>query len=110
MDAESSFDHDSDELLHRALILAKVLVEEGTKDGKERLLLWELNCAKEEVTLETWVHNEGTGSGIHSSHVHCALDFFDCQLLAIVPMFIILMLTDERNGALGVVLVKSRHV
>lgn len=78
VDAESGLDHDSDEFLHGALVLAKVLVEEGTEDSKERLLLRELNCAKEKVTLETWVHNKGACSRIHSGYVHCALDLFDC--------------------------------
>ena len=87
-----------------------MLVEEGTEDGKERLLLRELNCAKEKVTLETWVDNKGTCSRIHSGYIHCALDLFDCQFLSVIPMFIVLMLTHKSDGALCVVLIESGHV
>jgi len=49
--AESSLDHAWHQLLHRALILGEVLIEEGTEDSEEGLLFWELDGAEEEVAL-----------------------------------------------------------
>ena len=62
------------------------------------------------MTLETRVNNEGTSSRVHSGDVHRALDFLDGQLSSVVPMLVILVLTNESNGALSVVLIEGRHV
>lgn len=107
---QGSLDHDGNQLLHRRLILAEVLVEEGTEDGKERLRLGELDSAQEEVTLQARVNRERTGSGVHGSAVHGALDLLDGELCAIIPMLVVLVLTHEGDGRLGVVLIEGGHV
>lgn len=87
-----------------------MLAKEGIEDGEERLLLRELNSAQEEVTLQTRVDDERTSSGVHSSDIHSALDLLDGELYAIVPMLVVLVLTHEGNGALGVITIESGHV
>lgn len=87
-----------------------MLIQEGTEDGEERCLLWELNRTEEEVALQTWVDNEGTSCRIHRSYVHRALDLLDCELLSVVPVSIILVLADESDGTLCIILIESWHV
>jgi len=107
---EGSLNHHSYQLLHRALILGEVLVEECTENREQRLLLWELNRTQEEMALKTWVHDEGTSCGVHGSDIHCALDLLDRELRTIVPMLVVLVLTNESNGALRVVFIEGGHV
>ena len=87
-----------------------MLIEEGTKDGKERGLLRELYRTEEEVALQTWVDDKGTSSWIHRSHVHRALDLFDGELLSVVPVSVVLVLTDQSDGTLRIILIESWHV
>jgi hypothetical protein len=110
MQAEGCLDHEWYQLLHIALITREVLAEEGTEDSEERLLFRELDGTEEEVTLETWVDHERTGSGVHGSHVHGALDLLDGELCPVVPMLVIFMLTHKSDGTLSIVLVEGRHV
>ena len=87
-----------------------MLVEEGTEDGEERSLLRELDRTEEEVALQTGVDNEGTSCGIHRSHIHRALDLLDSELLSVIPVSIVLVLTDESDGTLSIILIESWHV
>jgi hypothetical protein len=87
-----------------------VLVEEGGENCKERARLRELDSTKEEVALETGIHDERTSSWVHCSNIHCALDLLDGQLLSIVPVFVIFMLSDKSNSTLGVIVVEGGHV
>ena len=87
-----------------------MLLKEGTEDGKERLLFGELDGAKEEVALETWVDHERTGSWIHGSNEHSTLDLLNGKLGPVVPMLVIFELTQESNSALSIVSIESRHV
>ena len=73
-------------------------------------MLRELDCAEEEVALETWVDHEGTSGGIHRSHVHSALDFFNRELLSVVPMRVVFVLANESNGTLRIIDVESWHI
>ena len=65
MQIQGRLDHYSNHLLHRGLILAEMLVEEGREDRGEGARLRELDSAEEEMALETRVHNKRTSSGIH---------------------------------------------
>ena len=87
-----------------------MLVEESTEDSEERLSLGELNSTEEEVTLETWVNDEGTSSWVHGSDVHGALDLLDSELCSVVPMLVVLVLTHESDGTLSIILIESGHV
>lgn len=62
------------------------------------------------MTLETRVDNERTSSRVHGSNVHRALNFLDGQLRSVIPMLVILVLTNQSNGALSIVLIKGGHV
>ena len=87
-----------------------MLVQEGREDCEERARLRELNSAKEEVALETGVDDERTSGWVHSGNVHCALDLLDGKLCSVIPMLVVLVLTDESDGTLGVIVIESRHV
>jgi hypothetical protein len=73
-------------------------------------LLGEGNGKNPEPTLETGVHEEGTGGGVHSADVHSVLNILKGELVAIKPMLVVLVLTKEGNGRLSVVLVEHGHV
>jgi hypothetical protein len=73
-------------------------------------LLGEGNGKNPEPTLETGVHEERTGGGVHSADVHGVLDVLEGKLGAIKPMLVVFVLTEERNGRLSVVLVEHGHV
>jgi len=62
------------------------------------------------MTLETRVHEEGTSSRVHGTNVKGILDILKSKLIAIIPMLIILVLSDKSNGSLSVVSIESRHV
>ena len=87
-----------------------MLVEECGENREKRARLRELDSAKEEVALEAGIDDKGTGSWVHCSNIHCALDLLNGQLLSIIPVLVILMLSDESNSTLGVIVVASGHV
>lgn len=62
------------------------------------------------MTLETGVYLEGTGSGVHASCVQGVLDVLECKLGTIIPVVVVLVLSQERDGSLGVVGIESGHV
>jgi hypothetical protein len=87
-----------------------VLVQEGVIDCEQRSLFWEWNSQCPEMSLQSWVNNERTCSGIHASSIDCVFNFFQCQLVSVIPMIIIFMLSHKGNSSLGVIWVKLRHV
>ena len=74
------------------------------------MLFGELDGAKEEMALESWVDHERTGSWIHGGNIHGALNFLDGKLCPVVPMLVIFVLTHESDGTLSIVRIESRHV
>ena len=62
------------------------------------------------MTLESWVDNEGSSCWVHSSDIQSVVDIFECKLLSVVPMVVVLVLSHESNGGLSVVRIKSWHV
>jgi hypothetical protein len=82
-------------LLNCSLELGEVLADEGVVDGEQRGLLGERNSKGPEVTLESGVDLEGTGCGVHASCVQGVLDILEGKLGAIIPMVVVLVLSQE---------------
>jgi len=111
VEGQSRLDDGGDQLLDGALELAEVLVQEGSEDGVQGGLLGEWNGNNPEPSLETGVNKEGTGSRVHGRDVHGVLDVTDGPLgSTFVPMLVILVLSKERNGSLGLVGILLGHV
>jgi hypothetical protein len=61
--------------------------------------------------LKTGINEEGTGGRVHGRNVHGVLDVTDSPLgSTFVPMLVVLVLTEEGNGSLGLVRILSGHV
>jgi hypothetical protein len=76
VDSEGCLNHSCNQVLDAALELAEVLVQECTEDCEQRGLFRELNGCCPEVTLESWIHNEGTGGWVHGSDVQSVVNVF----------------------------------
>ncbi len=48
---------------------------------------WETDCKDTEVSLQSWVDGEATSSGVHAGHILHIVDFFQSQLIAVIPAF-----------------------
>ena len=107
---ECGLDHHWNKFLHVRLVSREVLVQESAEDSEERLLFWELDGTEEEVTLQTRVDHEGTGSWVHSGNIHGALNFLNSELGSVIPMLVVLVLTDKGDGTLSIILIESGHV
>ena len=73
-------------------------------------MLWHTNGKKPEMSLKSWVHNEGTSSWVHSSNKLGILDVLKCELGLIIPMLVISVLSEESNSVLGIIWISSWHV
>lgn len=62
------------------------------------------------MSLKSRIYEEGTSSWVHSTNVKSIFDIFKGELAAIIPMFVILMLSYKSNSSLGVIFIESRHV
>jgi len=62
------------------------------------------------MPLEPWIDLETTSRGVHASNHLSVLDIFQNQLLPVIPMLVVLVLSEESNSCLCVVRVKLRHV
>jgi len=87
-----------------------MFVQVSVVDSLKRGLLRELDSKKPEVTLETRVHKEGTSSWVHGTNIEGVLDILKGKLVTVIPMLIILVLSDKSNSSLSVVSIKGRHV
>ena len=92
------------------LELAEMLTQEGVVDREDRSLLRETDGGNPEVTLQTWVHEEGTSSGVHTGNEEGVLDLLKGQLCLVIPMVVVLELSNESNSTLCVIGIKSWHV
>lgn len=110
MEGQSGLNDGDDLLLDGTLELGEVLAHEGVIDGEQRGLLRERNCKGPEVTLKARVDMERTGGGVHASSVQSVLDVLQGKLGAIIPVLVVLVLSQERDGSLGVVGIEGRHV
>ena len=97
-------------LLQARLELFQVTSEESRIDGEERLVVGERDTDNPEMTLITRVHVERPGARVHRSHVLAIGDVLDGELGNIVPMLVILVLSQEGDRALGIIRVQLRHV
>lgn len=107
---ECCFDDRNNLFLDGTLELGEVLAQESVVDGEQRGLLGEGDGKGPEVSLKTGVDVERTGSGVHASGVEGVFDVFKTELVAIIPVLVILVLSQERDGSLSVVRIKSGHV
>lgn len=107
---DGTLDHGGEQLVDCTLELLEMLVQEARVDLVERGGLGERNSDGGEMTLESGVDKEGTGGGVHGTDVEGVLDFLEHQLGAIVPMAVVLVLTDESDGRLRVVSIELGHV
>jgi len=80
-----------------------MLVQESAIDSLKGGLLRELNSKKPEVSLKTRVHEERTSSWVHGTNVEGVLDILKSKLVTVIPMLVILVLSHESNGSLGVI-------
>jgi hypothetical protein len=87
-----------------------MLVQESSIDGFQGRLLGERNSKSPEPALETGIHKEGTGSGVHGADVKSVLDVLKRKLCAVIPMLVILVLTEESNSGLSVIFIEHGHV
>ena len=110
LEIESCFNHTSNAILDCALEFSKVLVHEGTENCEQGRCFWELNSSCPEMALESWVNDERTSCWVHSSDIQSVVDIFEGEFLSVIPMVIVLMLSDKSNGCLSVVWIKSGHV
>jgi hypothetical protein len=90
--------------------IGEMTIQNGRVNDGERLSLWLWDRAQPEVSLESWVDVERTGGWVHAAHLQGVLDFSSLHGSKIVPMFIIDDLSEQRDGVLGVILIKLLHV
>ena len=62
------------------------------------------------MSLKSGVNDEGTSSGVHASSVLGVLDVLQGEFASVVPMLVVLVLSHEGDGSLGVVGIKLWHV
>lgn len=110
MQTQRRLDQWGKQLLHIALKLVEMLVEERAKDNEKRLRFRELDSLQPEVSLKTRVHHERSSSGVHGSHIQGRLDVFKGEFGAIVPMLVIFVLAHESNSRLRFIFVQHWHV
>ena len=110
LEIECSFDHTSNAILDSALEFSKVLIHECTENCEQGGCFWELNSSCPEMALEPWVDDERSSCWVHSSDIQSVVDIFEGEFLSVIPMVIVLMLSDKSNGCLSVIWIKSGHV
>jgi len=87
-----------------------MLTNESVVNGKQRYLLREGNCECPEMTLESRVDLERTSCGIHASSVQGIFDILESKLSSIIPVIIILVLSQKRDSSLSIVRIKGWHI
>jgi len=97
-------------LLYCSLKLREMLTNESVVDGEQRCLLREGNCECPEMTLESRVDLERTSCGIHASSVQGIFDILESKLSSIIPVIIILVLSQKRDSSLSIVRIKGWHI
>ena len=110
MQRKCGFDDRSDELLDRVLEFREVLSQERRVDREERGALRELNGEQPEVPLQARVHEERTGGGIHAGEVLRVDDVLEGHLAPVVPMLVVGVLPQKRDGRLRVIRIQLGHV
>ena len=93
--SKSSLNDGDDLLLYSSLELREVLANECVVDGEQGGLFGEWNSNGPEVTLESGVDLERTSSRVHASCVQGILDILKSKLSAIIPMVVVLVLSQE---------------
>jgi hypothetical protein len=93
--SESSLDDWYNLLLDCSLELIEVLADKGVIDCEERSLLREGNSKGPEVTLKSRVNLERTSCRVHACCVQGVLNILESKLGTIIPMFIVLVLSQE---------------
>ena len=73
-------------------------------------MLWHSNGKKPEMSLQSWVHDEGTSSWVHGGAKLGVLDILQGELALVVPMLVVSVLSQESDSVLGVVWIPSWHV
>ena len=97
-------------LLYCSLKLREMLTNESVVDGKQRCLLREWNCECPEMALESRIDLERTSCGVHASCVQGILDILESKLSSIIPVIIILVLSQKRDSSLSIVRIKGWHI
>mmetsp|Transcript_31209 Transcript_31209/g.79124 ORF Transcript_31209/g.79124 Transcript_31209/m.79124 type:complete len:1071 (+) Transcript_31209:5803-9015(+) len=97
-------------VIERRIELLEVPLEERAEDGHERLAAREANGKDHEMALETRVDDKGAAGGVHGAHKLHVLDDAKLQLGHVVPVLVVHVLPEQRDGVLGLVGVELRHV
>jgi hypothetical protein len=97
MESKGSLYDWDDLLLNSTLKLGEVLAQEGVVDSKERGLLGEGNSEGPEMSLKARINLEGTSSRVHASSVQSVLNVLKGELVAIIPVLVVLVLSQKRN-------------
>lgn len=62
------------------------------------------------MSLESWVDGEGTGLRVHGSNGLSTSDLHSNNLLLVIPMLVILVLSEQSDSRLGIEGIGTRHV
>ena len=108
--SQGSLDNGDDLLLNGSLELCEMLAHKGVIDGEQGGLFGEGNSQCPEVSLKAGVDLERTSSGVHAGSIQGVFNVLEGQLGLIIPMIVVLMLSQERDGSLSVVGIKRGHV
>jgi len=96
--------------LNSTLELREMLAQESVVNCEQRSLLRERNSKSPEMSLKSWVDLEWTSSGVHTSSIKSVLNILKSQLASIIPMLVVLVLSQEWDSCLSIVRIKLGHV
>jgi hypothetical protein len=107
---EGSLDHERNLFKNGSLESTEMLSQVSGVDGGQGGVLGHTDSKKPEMPLESGVDGEGTSIGIHGGDGLGTSDLHDQDLLLVIPMLVILVLSQESDSRLGIELVGTRHV
>mmetsp|Transcript_46139 Transcript_46139/g.74316 ORF Transcript_46139/g.74316 Transcript_46139/m.74316 type:complete len:200 (-) Transcript_46139:494-1093(-) len=85
-------------------------LEESGKNGHECLRARKTNGKYHEMALKARIDNKGATCGVHGRKKLDILNDAQLQLRHIIPMLIIHVLSEKRNGELCLVGIQLRHI
>jgi len=110
MESQTSLDDWANLFLNCSLEFTIMLVKISLINCGEGRLFWETYSEKLEMSLETWVNEERTGSWVHGSDQLSVLDILKGKLALIIPMLVVSVLSEKSNGTLGVIRITHWHI
>jgi hypothetical protein len=95
VEGESGLNDGDDLLLDSTLEFREVLAHKGVVDSEQGGLLREGNSKCPEMSLQTRINLEGTSCWVHASCVQGILNILESELGPIIPMIVVLMLSQK---------------